>query len=118
MITMKHGINYAYFECKGCGHRCTAPEAINAIPHEMERYGILRPDADVPKVREDIARKHRGNRIIIDSGQVRMERSYANVAFQSATILEESDHITLACPECAEILYDVSWKKRRRDMVR
>jgi len=56
----------------------------------------------------------KGNNVSVqfedDHEITRVDISYAIVLFQSASLLEESDHIILGCPVCDEVLYEVRWK--------
>lgn len=132
---MQRRIDVAWFECLECGHRCTAPEAINSIPHQMETFAVL-PAKDLPKEAEQgriaqLQARHRGNTFTIqtrskidpkdntktipDTKVIRVARSYAKTMhLPGAAVLEESHWIMLKCPQCDAVLYEVSWEKPRR----
>ncbi len=121
-------IDIAHFTCGKCGHRCTAPESVNAFGHEMEilekipikvetdlvkgKVKTGMSQADRAKKKADLEKKHTGNSISIqmEGGHevVRMARSNAKVAEQDSTALEDSTHVVLACPNCNATLYE--WK--------
>jgi hypothetical protein len=128
-------IDIAWFECLNCGHRSTPPAAVNAIPHQMEVIEVYRgrvvddplaeggKRAEIPTIANEAAhkaqleQKYQGNTVIIRNEGidrvVRLARSYAK-AEHDKTELAESDHITLKCPQCDNILYDVRWDSKRR----
>lgn len=135
-------IDIAWFECSKCGHRCTPPDVINIIPHEMEKYGevfsILNDNLELNAYRSTIQNKitelqteHQGNiftaiesvktnfdEVIKDkiisievSTIFKINRSYAKVLFQSDTELVKSKEITLGCPQCDAVLYEVKFDR-------
>lgn len=126
-------INIAHFTCVRCGHRSTTPEAINAIAHQMDTYAVL-PATGLPNQVAEQARiatlqaKHKGNAFTIETRSkphptipsqqvpdiktIRIARSYAK-AEHDATELAESNHITLKCPQCDAVLYEVTWRDKR-----
>ena len=114
-------IDIAYFTCGNCGHRSTPPDAINAFGNEMEVYekiplkkenDKLVSALDKNKKKSDVEKKFKGNKVEIKTegseDVVRIERSQAKVATQDATELTEAKHVVLSCPECDEILYEVT----------
>ena len=128
---MARSIDIAKFTCPNCSHISTPPEAINAIPHQMEKYEVaiandleekLKDVKEQAKMIADLKKKHNGNDFSIDCTMdnpdrklkdkkvIRVQRSYSKVALQSGTVLEESDHIILACPQCNTTLYEVKFK--------
>lgn len=136
-MARKYRIDIARFECPTCGHWSTPPEAINVIPHEMELYNIIDgsdvPDKDTENILvQTLNQYHYGNDFtinpILKTGAetppllnpdvdpsayekvISVNRSYCEVQYQSSTILDESDHITLGCPQCHALLYEVRWK--------
>lgn len=132
---MARSIDVAWFECVRCGHRSTPPEAINAIPNQMEILEIYRgeivevvdllapggkrQETRIPEIPNETAykaqleQKYQGNTIIIRSEGidkvVRFVRSYAKATHDKTEIVE-SDEIVLSCPQCDEELYRVRWK--------
>lgn len=129
-------IDLAWFECPNCKHRCTSPETINVIPHEMEEFkqgkftrviGKTEPNTTTQSELETLATtektrlstKHTGNTFkheiytneTVDNKRVNLkikfDRSYAKVLFQSNTSLENSKEIKLGCPQCNTELYHV-----------
>lgn len=131
-------IDLASFTCSNCGHRSTAPDAVNAFAGQMEERAAaeLSPslprgettiDADTESKIADLKQRYKGNdfvvetrmkpdpddktKSVIDKKIVRFVRSYANVKEQSGSALEDSDHIVLACPQCGAQLYEVTDKR-------
>ncbi len=141
-------IDIASFTCGKCGHRSTPPEAINAMPNQMDVYAMIEPqeiikesaavggvssapitvplpppiitlDVDsanqkANRIKLDLEKKMPSNSIsVITAGNgtrvVRIARSYAKATFDK-TVLEESDHIVLNCPNCNQLLYEVFYK--------
>lgn len=131
-------IDVASFECPTCGHKSTPPEEVNAFAHQMENYGAF-DGVDVPdKTTENILlqtlnMEHYGNYFTIETVRkpetigeldlnpelapdmytkvITVERSYAEVTVQSDTMLEDSKHIVLSCPQCHAFLYEVRFSK-------
>lgn len=136
---VKRRIDIARFECPTCGHWSTPPEAINAFPQQMEKYTELEavqlPDSDADSaLMNELNLNHYGNDFQIEAVRkadvaeqdlilnpelapesytkvVKVERSYCEVAYQSDTFLDESNHIVLSCPQCHAQLYEVKWGK-------
>lgn len=130
-------IDIASFECPDCGHCSTPPESINSIPDQMETYNTIDathiPDKDTEDIFiQTLEQYHYGNDFIIHAQRkptpelppllvsevepsayekvIKVQRSYCNVKEQSSTILSESNHIVLSCPQCGAQLYEVSWR--------
>lgn len=126
---MRH-IDIAVLECTKCGHRSTPPDAINALPHVMETYEVLpaeKLENETTKL-ATLTSEHEGNMFsvetiyaidpkdetkwIADKKIIKCTRSYA-VAIFDKTTLEDSNHITLSCPQCNALLYEVRWRPGR-----
>jgi predicted RNA-binding Zn-ribbon protein involved in translation (DUF1610 family) len=125
----KRYVDIASFECRVCGHRSTPPAAINSIPHQMEIVGEIpvkaAPDLTDAQIKEGVETMHPGNTVFVttryksdpdnesktvaDAKVVTMARSYCEIGMQTATSLEESDHIRFDCPNCHNVLYEVTW---------
>lgn len=127
-------IDLACIECVKCGHRSTAPEAINSYGHQMEIYAVEEikreekeqlVDGKLTKIivevdstledqqkKQQIEGEHPGNVITArkegDKKVWRFARSYCKAEFDK-TSLEESDNIILKCPQCDQELYRAKW---------
>ena len=76
--------------------------------NDFDIQPIQKPDADkiIPeplKLKPELAPK-------LFTKRIQVQRSYAEVKEQSSTLLEESDHIVLSCPQCHQTLYEVNWR--------